>query len=287
MVQFVNATQARGEIERILTKAKYNMVMISPYIKINDDFIARLMDAGLNRKVRITMVCREQDLLAGQRVKLKQTPNLALHFNERIHAKCFYNEDTMVITSLNLYESLSGPNREMGVLLSSNTEGDKVAFDEAKAEAQFIIRESESDTSKLKTLTNERSQTPILKEKPNPKVETKPAKETSIEASIVKGISEFFGLKGIKSARDLPAENTSMKVRSSSRTKQKGYCIRCGKNKTYDLDAPYCPDCYRVWNKFKDPNYKEEFCHLCGTPNQPTTRNKPLCNSCYNKSLRK
>ena len=117
MVQFVNATMARGEIERILTKAKYNMVMISPYIKINDDFIGRLNDAGLNRKVRITMVCREQDLLAGQRVKLEQTPNLALHFNERIHAKCFYNEDTMVITSLNLYESLSGPNREMGVLL--------------------------------------------------------------------------------------------------------------------------------------------------------------------------
>ena len=269
MVQFVNATQARGEIERILTKAKYNMVMISPYIKINDDFIARLMDAGLNRKVRITMVCREQDLLAGQRVKLEQTPNLALHFNERIHAKCFYNEDTMVITSLNLYASSSGDNREMGVLLRSDNEGDKTAFDEAKAEAQFIIRESESDTSKPKTSTNERSQTPILKEKPKPKVETKPAKEPSIEGSIGKGISKIE--KGISKFFGL--------------TEQKGYCIRCGKNKTYDLDAPYCLDCWRIWNK--DPNCKEDFCHSCGNPRQQTTKKEPRCNSCCNKSLRK
>jgi len=251
MVKFLNKDAAYSAIVDIVIKADRKLVLICPYMtRIPDDLLARLKHKD-KQGVKTVVVCREKDsgkdLASEVRSALKELRNLELLFDDDLHAKCFYNEKSMVITSLNLHEASARKNREMGVLLSS--EEDPSVFNEALKEADYIIDGAKKD-SPLKNFAN-----------------------------------RFF--KETKSAVDSLAENISMVVEPSSGTRQKGYCIRCGKSKTYDLDAPYCPDCYRVWNKFKDPDYKEEFCHLCGTPNQPTTMHKPLCNSCYNKSLRK
>jgi hypothetical protein len=261
MVEFINATQARGAIERILSKAKYDMVMISPYIKINDDFISRLSDAG-QRKVKILIVCHNEDLKPGEREKLEQIPNLEIRFNERVHAKCFYNEDTMVISSLNLYDSSLGDNREMGVLLR-NTDNDKEAFTDAKAEAQFIIRECQSDTSRSKPASNGRNQVAKKPTEYKNKNETQPECQPSIENTIVKNLSNYFGV--------IKSEDES------------GHCIRCGENIPLKLDAPYCPDCYRTWTKYKDEDYKEKYCLKCGRP-EDTSMKRPLCITCYKKT---
>ncbi len=262
MVEFINATQARGEIEKILRKAKYDIVMISPYFKINDALVARLNDIGLQKKVNILVVCRKKDLNPGEREKLEKTPNLSLNFNERVHAKCFYNEDTMVITSLNLYDSSLGDNLEMGVLLRRDIESDKVAFEDAKREAQYIIRACQHDASSQKSKSNDTSQTPKVKEEAKPNDEVKPAKEPTIEDSIVKGISKFFGFSGNKD--------------------DEGHCIHCGNNIPFNIDAPYCPECYRRWAKFKDDNFKEKICGKCGKQAK-TSKKHPVCLPCYKK----
>jgi ribosomal protein L37E len=253
MVQFINATQARGEIERILSKAKYDMVMISPYIKINDDFISRLSDAG-QRKVKILMVCRNEDLKPGEREKLELIPNLEIRFNERVHAKCFYNEDTMVISSLNLYDSSLGDNREMGVLLR-NTDSDKEAFTDAKAEAQFIIRECQSGTSRFKPVPSGRDQIAKKTVEYKPKVQTQVVNEPNVENTIVKNLSNFFSV--------------------SKNEDEQGNCIRCGEIISFNLEAPYCPECYRTWEKYKDQDYKEKYCLKCGRPDE-TSMKRPL-----------
>lgn len=246
MVEFLNKDKAWAAMVEIVSKADSKLVLISPYIKIPDDLLKRLKYKD-KQGIKTIVVCREKDLDSEARSDLKQLRHLELLFDDDLHGKCFYNEKSMVITSLNLLESSARKNREMGVLISS--EEDSSVFNEALKEAEYIIDGAKKDST-LKSFANR-----VLKE--------------------------------IDSAKELPAQNTSVKVRSYSRTKPKGYCIRCRKNIAYDLDAPYCPDCYRVWNKFKDPDYKEDFCHSCGNPRQQTTKNKPLCNSCYNKSLRK
>jgi hypothetical protein len=262
MVDFINATQARGEIERIISKAKFNIIMISPYIKINDDFISRLNDAGL-RKVKTLMVCRNEDLRPGEREKLEQIPNLELRFHERVHAKCFYNEDTMVISSLNLYDSSFGDNREMGVLLRSSAEGDKEVFADAKNEAQFIIRECQIEVSKSKPAVNERNQISKANVVYKPKIETKPVKEPRIEDVIVNKLSSFLGISG--------KEDDS------------GHCIHCGKDIPFNLEAPYCPNCYRTWARYKDDNYREKYCVKCGK-SEETSMKHPLCSTCTRKT---
>lgn len=242
MARFLNKDSAYAQIVEIVNNTDRKLVLISPYIRINDDLLKRLKHKD-KQGIKIIVVCREKergrDLASEVRGALKELRNLELFFDDDLHAKCFYNEKYMVIGSLNLLESSQRKNREMGVLLSS--EEDPVIFNDALKEAEYIIGAAKKDST-LKNLAN-----------------------------------RF--LKETKSAVDSLAENISMVV------EQKGYCIRCGENIAYDLDTPYCHGCWKIWNK--DPNYKEEFCHSCGNPRQQTTKNKPRCDSCYNKSLRK
>ena len=150
----------------------------------------------------------------------------------------------MVITSLNLLESSERKNREMGVLLSS--EEDANVFNEALSEAEFIVNRAKKD-SPIRNIIRE-------------------------------------AVKEAKAVVALPTVGDVRKAKTSSRASTKGYCIRCEKSIPYDLKSPYCSRCYRVWSKFKDSNYEEEYCHKCGTPNEATTMKRPLCDSCYRKS---
>ncbi len=60
-----------------------------------------------------------------------------------------------------------------------------------------------------------------------------------------------------------------------------GYCIRCGKRIPENMDSPYCYDCFKSWNKFKNPTFSEKTCHKCGKSNK-STMEKPICKTCYN-----
>ncbi len=245
MVAFLNKDDAYSQIVRIVSKAVNKIVLITPFIKIPDDLLERLRDMDKNG-VKTTVVCREKDLKPDEKSELKKLKYLDLRFDEDLHAKCFYNEESMVITSLNLYEHSQLRNREMGILL--NLKDDPEVFKEALSEAEFIVRR---------------------------------AKKDSTMKSIFGGI-----MKEAKSVIDSSLSEEPKRTRTQSRAKPAGYCIRCGKNITLDTKTPYCPNCYRVWAKYKDPDYEEEFCHLCGTPNEATTMNKPVCISCFKKSKR-
>ncbi len=247
MVAFLNTSKAYAEIEEIIDKATTNVFLISPYIRFPKPLLERLKYKD-GQGIKTIVVCREKDLnkdLGAQvRSDLKELKHLELRFDDDLHAKCFFNQESMVITSLNLLESSERKNREMGVLLSSKE--DSQVFKEALNEAEFIVTRAKKDST-IRSIVSE-----VVKE--------------------------------AKKVINTPKEEGSRKARIPSRAKNKGYCIRCGEKIAFDVATPYCPNCYRVWKKYKDPNYEEEYCHWCGAPNEPTSLRKPLCNSCYAKS---
>jgi hypothetical protein len=129
------------------------------------------------------------------------------------------------------------------VLLSSKE--DAQVFKEARDEAKYIVDRAQKD---------------------------------SAIRSIVSGI-----VKEAKSVMDTPFVEEPRRARTQSRDKLPGYCIRCGRSIAYALKEPYCLDCYRVWNKWKNPEHKETYCHSCGKPRERITMAKPLCATCYKK----
>ena len=147
MVEFLNTSKAYAEIEDIINKADSKVVLISPYIRFPQPLLDRLKYKD-GQDIKTVVVCRENDSgkNLGDKVRsdLRQLRNLELRFDDNLHAKCFYNEKSMVITSLNLLESSERKNREMGVLLSS--EKDLNVFKDALNEAEFIVSNAKKDS---------------------------------------------------------------------------------------------------------------------------------------------
>ena len=61
-----------------------------------------------------------------------------------------------------------------------------------------------------------------------------------------------------------------------------GFCIRCKADLTANPAKPYCEQHFRSWNRYKNVEYEEKHCHLCGKDEKATLQ-KPVCRDCYRK----
>ncbi|MEZ4939013.1 MAG: phospholipase D-like domain-containing protein [Crocinitomicaceae bacterium] len=72
------------------------------------------------------------------------------------------------------------------------------------------------------------------------------------------------------------------KAKTKVERKTSGYCIRCEKKIPYNIDKPFCKDCFYEWEEWENANYKENVCHSCGKDVE-TSMAKPVCYDCYKK----
>ena len=277
----MNTEKAYAAIVDIVNKAENKLVLISPFIKIPERLLERMKDADGKGSVEMTLVWRRDDLKPQERSELGQLRNLQLGFLESPHAKYFYNEKSMVITSLNLHEYSQQNNREMGILLSLKDEG--AVFEEALDEAQFIARLAQPDTERRQKAQRQISPSKI-KEHPNwaKSTPTTPPKEDYgvVGMLVEKGTTELQ-----RRISKTDSDTKQKGNRLSRRPTDKGNCIRCGVDIPYDLNKPYCPNCYKEWSAWENPDYKESYCHTCCRP-ATTKILKPQCSSCFIKFRR-
>ncbi len=240
MSKFLTTHAIAASIEEVILSAKAELMLVSPYLQLSKTFFNRLKDAD-ERKIKIHLVYGKKILQKEEESQLNGLKNLSLHFCKELHAKCYFNEEIMVITSMNMYEFSEKNNREMGILLTKKD--DPQPFTDAVKEYKSILQSSTTD----KTVTS------TTKE-----VYSKP--------------------------RYIPALRTpKFSFRSPKATSgtTKGFCIRCGKSKSYDVDKPYCLLCARAWNRAGGYNdHREKHCHQCGKKVPTITYDYPRCISC-------
>ena len=140
MAEFLTTAGLTSAIETVIRKANDKVTIISPYIKISKTYYERLVEAE-KRKVGITIVFGKEDLQEDQDDLLGGFDNLLLYFCDNLHAKCYMNEDTAIIASMNLYEYSQVNNREMGVLVKRNEDGS--LYKDIIQEVDSIIRKSD------------------------------------------------------------------------------------------------------------------------------------------------
>ena len=143
MARFLTTTETSSEIERIIRRARKELILVSPFLQISKTFYERLEDAS-DQGISITIIYGKDELNSKERSRLNELKNLQLFFFENLHAKCYYNESKMVITSMNMYEFSEKNNREMGVLIDHKIDFD--LYDDAVEETKSIIRSAEKIT---------------------------------------------------------------------------------------------------------------------------------------------
>lgn len=137
MAKFLTTAAVTYQVERIISESKKKLVLVSPYIKITKTFLERLREAS-ERGVIVSMVYGKTELNSSEKKQIDSIPNLKLYYLENLHAKCYFNESEMVLSSMNLYEFSERNNREMGIFVTKKL--DEEIFKDAVNETHSIIK---------------------------------------------------------------------------------------------------------------------------------------------------
>ena len=140
MAKFISTRKAVSEIEELIKNAGERLILVSPYLKLSKDFKELLTYRNKKDKVT-TVIFGKQELNPDEMKFLQELRFVVLKYNEDLHAKCYLNDDKMVITSLNLYEFSMANNKEMGVLIDKNDPADTQLYEDAFKEVDFINEE--------------------------------------------------------------------------------------------------------------------------------------------------
>lgn len=152
MAKFLNTSATNYFLEELIKDAKDRLILISPFLKLNDRMKELLTDKN-RMKIDVRMVYGKSELQPEEINWLKEVTYIRTSFCKNLHAKCYLNEELCIVTSLNLYEFSQVNNNEMGVLIRRSEDAE--LYKDAYEEAQRIIRISDEVRISLEKVTNE------------------------------------------------------------------------------------------------------------------------------------
>jgi phosphatidylserine/phosphatidylglycerophosphate/cardiolipin synthase-like enzyme len=244
MARFINTKEAVSELEKLIRNAGEKLYLVSPYLKLSKDFRVLLNYRNRNDKVT-TVIFGKHELKSDELNFLQGLSFVVLYYHEDLHAKCYANDDKMIITSLNLYEFSMANNKEMGVLIDRNDPADAQTFADAMAEVEFIRSTSDRyEFTAEKINSSERVRDQAVNQKAADKATAAPTKQVVT-----------------------------------------GYCIRTGVEIPFNIEKPFCYEAYKSWRQFENGDYPEKYCHFSGEPsNGETCFNKPILKKNWKKA---
>jgi hypothetical protein len=256
MAKFLKGNELNTEVGKIFEEAEHQLILISPYIKLHHRYADELKDKVHNDKLEITIVFgkNEKDITKSLTAEdldfFKQFPNIEIRYEKRLHAKFYANESAQILTSMNLYNYSQDENIEAGIktefsklgnLASKMISGEKSLdqdawdyFDKVIDHSTVLYRNIPQYESGLLGLTK---------------------KYTGFKTEIDK-ISDHF-------SKTNPAKPSATKA-TSPKIDNEGFCIRTGEPILFNMQKPYSDKAYKSWAQYKNPNYKEKYCHKTG-----------------------
>ena len=284
MAKFLKGNILNAELEKIFESAKGSIILISPYIKLHDRFKSSLLTKLENDELEITVLFgkNENDLSKSMKQEdfdfFKQFPNIEILFENRLHAKYYANESKAILTSMNLYGFSQNNNIETGILMEKTLKGTFTGNNNLDHDAWEYFEEvlQQADLLFEKRPIYEKKNILSSKEYIKSKIETDK-------------LSDFFNKKSSdKVFKKTINKKGSINIDSNAVKKGNGYCIRTGKEIPFNVEKPMLYEAFKMWNKYKDPNFSETYCHFSGElSNGETSVSKPILNKNWKKAKEK
>lgn len=142
MAKYLTTSGISAELENIIKDSKKYLTIISPYLKLSDR-VKELLNDKNREKVDVRIIFGKQELAPKEMSFLQNLDYVRLYFSKNLHAKCYLNENKMIISSMNLYEFSQQNNREMGILIDTSNSEDKQVYDDAEKDIQSLMHNSE------------------------------------------------------------------------------------------------------------------------------------------------
>ena len=167
MAEFLDTQGVSYYLKKLIDNSNDKLYLISPYLQLNNQLKLSLED---RHKFSIDIVIiygKVTDINPDDSEWLKSMPGIKLMFHKDLHAKCYFNEQEAIITSMNLYMFSQQNNVEMGIYISK--EKDEELYKQIASEVDRIKRGSEHRTisvQKVETVKKEIKSAPKYSQKP-------------------------------------------------------------------------------------------------------------------------
>jgi len=225
---FLENQNCAEEIHRIIENANSELTIITPFIDLGPRMKGSF-NIARDKGVRIKLITRWKTKLAAKDEKeLAFFTELGaeIMFVERLHSKLFLNENSGVLSSMNMLDGSAHHSQEIGIFTN-----DTVLVTSFKAYAERLERSAMPD-------------------------------------------------------QYAPAQSTAKNAPSQKKKQQKsGYCIRTGEKIPFNIKTPFNKKSFASWNRYKNPEFAEKFCHFSGEKsNGGTSFSLPILKKNWNKA---
>jgi hypothetical protein len=313
MSRFLTGKELEDCITNIIWDASETLLIVSPFIKL-DDYFKKLFKKHVNNpKLHIIIVFGKNEENVGKSMSksdfdfFKEFMFISVVHVPNLHAKYYGNELQGVITSINMYDYSFKNNIEFGVhsevrILNIGNRIEQEAWSKcmeiAKAhEAVFIKRPvyqkglfgSSFGKSYIKSdvvLDNTGSFYGGFfnkKESRNFQTIGEFPDELSLNSSSSEKPQRQVEEKPVKKQNTNPKKSGT--VNNNPNSGHFGFCIRTGVQIPFNIEKPMCEDAFKTWSYFGNPDFPEAYCHYSGEKSEGiTTFNKPILHKNWKKA---
>ncbi len=283
MSKFITGKELEDAIYDIIWGAENNLLIVSPFIKL-DDYFKRLFDHHLNNpKLHILVVFGKNEGEINKSLSkndidyFKRFLNISIVYVPNLHAKYYGNEQKGVITSINLYDYSFKNNIEFGVYSEQNFLNKFTGNADIDAWQTCFELAEENEAIYIKR--------PVFEKKLLSSILGKNYIKSDVLFDNTQNFQPLNRNKGksFKTINDFPdelelgSEPKTMPTRAEIENPSHGFCIRTGEKINFNVKKPYSYQAYTSWAYYGNADYPEKFCHKTGKPSYgKTSMRKPI-----------
>ncbi|RLB08962.1 MAG: hypothetical protein DRG27_04995 [Deltaproteobacteria bacterium] len=238
MAEFLTTTGISYNLEELIKNSDEKLFLVSPYLQIADS-LKHLITGRDLRKIDIRVVYRKDNKINAKDMSfLQELTSVKISACENLHAKCYLNENTAIITSMNLYLYSQQNNREMGIKVEKEKEPE--LYNDIFKEVMGILQTSQQPEFSVKKLEKDAS----AASKKVPKKITKKHPKKDMGFCIRCGNDLKFNLKKPLCYKCFK----SWKKYNNPEYTEK-FCHACGTEYSSTVSKPVCYACYKKLSK--------------------------------------
>ena len=273
MNKFITGVELEETISKIIWETKKTLLIVSPFIKL-DNYFKKLFDNHLNNpKIHIIIVFGKNENNISKSLSksdfeyFKRFLNISIVYIPNLHAKYYGNEKKGIITSINLYDYSFKNNIEFGVYTELNVINKITNKTEKDAWETCMILAHENEAVFIKR--------PVYQKKIMSKLFGNNYVKSDVLLDTTDNFYSGFGnnnrnsIKTILDFKDkiiLGSNEMDIPSRVEIENPKDGFCIRTGKKIAFNPKMPFTEYSYTSWNFYSNYNFPEKYCHRTGKP---------------------
>jgi hypothetical protein len=281
MSTFLTGAELNNAIYDIIWNAEEQLIIVSPFIKLDDYFKELFLKHKYSHKLNIMIIFGKNEGSPSKSLRsedfdfFKQFINISIIYCPNLHAKYYANEESGILSSINLYDSSFKNNIEYGVIyeqgtlstLTNNVDKSawKFTFELTEKNPAIFIKVPVYEKSFLGSLIGQKSylESEILLDETDLMLKSWSKWEKEPKKFVIDFPEEIIGnerhTKRPERSSVTHNERSVINVQTNV-----GFCIRTGVEIPFNPQKPMSDKAYKSWNQFKNPDYEESYCHKTG-----------------------